>query len=155
MRITMRTDLAIRILMACAVNAEAVLRRQDIARRCHASEHHMALIINRLARLGYVETLRGRHGGVRLGQSPATITIGGVFRALEADFPIAECFTGQRSHCPLADHCKLRDALRAAQEAFIAVLDSWTLEDLVGDNAGLSTILAISGQGERIHCGAH
>ncbi len=141
MRLTIRTNLAVRVLMACAVNTGHMVRRAEIAKAANASENHLAQVVHLLAHEGYIETTRGRAGGLVLAKAPEDISIGEVFRHFEAGVPFAECFAAVDNTCPLHAVCRLRVALRAALEAFYGVLDDMTLQDLVADNAGLEALL--------------
>ncbi len=143
MRLTLRTNIAMRALMTCAVNPERVLRKSEIAAVCGASEAHLALVINQLAKTGFIKTLRGRGGGIRLSKPPEAISVGRVFRVFEADTPFAECFSAQDNHCPLATVCTLRCALATALDAFYASLDSVSLADLTNGNTGLERLLML------------
>ncbi len=143
MRLTTRTNLAMRALMFCAVNGDRIVRKHEIALGCNASENHLAQVVNTLAQRGFVETHRGRAGGLRLAREPAGITVGSVFRAFETGLPFAECFDPESNTCPLTASCRLRVALAAALEAFYAALDQITLHDLVQDNSGLETMLRL------------
>lgn len=147
MRLTIRTNLAMRVLMACAVNRDHMVRRAEIAKATNASENHLAQVVHLLANEGYISTTRGRAGGISLARKPGEITIGGVFRHFEAGVPFAECFTGADNTCPLAAKCRLRTALTAALDAFYAVLDGMTLQDLVEDNDGLEALLRLPDPG--------
>ncbi|APX22602.1 MAG: Rrf2 family transcriptional regulator [Rhodobacteraceae bacterium] len=142
MRVTKRTNIAVRVLMHCAANAGRLVTKAEIARRCNASENHLAQVINQLAQLGYLHTQRGRNGGLELSRPADQIRIGDVFRALEAPVPLAECFADVDNTCPLTDACRLRIALTDAASAFYATLDPITLDALVCDNAPLMDILA-------------
>ncbi|MDO6585681.1 Rrf2 family transcriptional regulator [Salipiger sp. 1_MG-2023] len=142
MRVTKRTNIAIRVLMHCAVNHGRLVTKSEIAQRCNASENHLAQVINQLAQLGYLHTRRGRNGGLELGRPADQIRVGDVFRALEAPVPLAECFADVDNTCPLTDACRLRVALTDAANAFYATLDPITLDALVCDNAPLIDILA-------------
>lgn len=142
MRLTMRTDLALRILMFCAVNEGRVVRKVDIAQACDASENHLAQVIQALAQTGYIDTLRGRSGGMRLGRSPASINVGDVCRRFEGEFAFVPCFHEEDCSCPLRKACALRGLLAQAVEAFYSTLDSMTISDLVKGNAALHQLLA-------------
>ncbi len=145
MRITKRSNIAMRVLMFCAVQPGRLTTKAAIAARCNTSESHLAQIINQLAQLGYLETQRGRNGGVMLGQPAEVIVIGDVFRDIEAGVPLAECFADVDNTCPLTSACRLREAIGAAAEAFFAHLDTITLDALVCDNIALEHILAPAG----------
>lgn len=144
MRMTTRTDLAIRALMVCAVNRGRSVRKQDIAAACNASAHHVAQVVHMLGRLGLLATRRGRTGGLALGRPAEAIRLGEVFRAFESDIPFAECLGPGTPACPLAGSCRMRDALAAALDAFHAALDRLTLADLVDCNAPLERLLSLA-----------
>ncbi len=140
MRITKRTNIAIRVLMFCAANMDRLVTKSEIAARCNTSESHLAQVINRLAQLDYLHTQRGRSGGITLSREPDQIVIGDVFRQLESHTPIAECFADVDNTCPLIGACRLRLAIADAAEAFFAQLDEVTLEALVCGNDALFEI---------------
>lgn len=142
MRITKRTNLAMRVLMFCAVNPDRIINKAQIARCCNASENHLGHVVNQLGQFGYLDTLRGRRGGVKLARKPSQISIGEVFRKFEANVPVAECFAGRSDNtCPLAPVCRLRENIGCAVEAFYAHLDGVMLDSLVDGNAGLNELL--------------
>jgi len=141
MRLTTRTDLAVRVLMQCAVNAGRQQRSADIAEACHVSVNHLMQVVPVLHRNGFVQATRGRAGGVCLARDPAEISLGAVFRIFESGLPFAECFNPDGNSCPLIRHCRMRPALEAALNAFYENLDGITLADLVADNPGLHSFL--------------
>lgn len=144
MRLTTRTNLALRTLMFCAVNANTLVRKADAARAINASENHLAQVINKLGQDGFVTTQRGRNGGFHLARPAHAISVGEVFRTFEQGLPFIECFSDLNT-CPLKAHCVMRPHLSRAVEAFYAALDDLTLSDLVSCNAGLETLLTIEG----------
>lgn len=141
MRITKRTNIAVRLMMFCAANPDRLVTKSEIALCCNISENHLAQVINQLSQLGYLNTQRGRNGGMTLARSAADIRIGDVFRHIEGDLPIAECFADADNTCPLTEACRLRLALVDAVDAFYAQLDDVTLDALVCDNVDLMRIL--------------
>lgn len=143
MRLTIRTNLAARTLMFCAANDGHLVRTSDIARRCNASSNHVARVVQQLQCAGYLETVRGRTGGLRLAKAMQEISIGAVFRIFETEIPFAECFDPERNTCPLAATCRLRSYVERALEAFYRELDSVTLQDLVQGNCGLIELLSL------------
>lgn len=142
MRLTRHTDNALRALIYLAIHSgEEPSRTTDIARRMGMSEDHLAKVIARLAQLGYVETLRGRIGGVRLARPAADINIGEVVRGTEDNLNLVECFDPATNQCPIAPACALAPALDEALTAFFAVLDRYTLADLSAKPRALSALL--------------
>lgn len=143
MRLTVRTNLAMRTLMFCAVNDGQTVQKRQVASCCNASEAHLGVVINQLSHSGFVETIRGRKGGIRLACAPSEVRVGSVFRIFEAGTPFTECFDGAENQCPIVDACRLRNALGKALDAFYAALDDITLQDLVEDNIPLEHLLAM------------
>lgn len=141
MRITKRTNIAMRLLMYCAVNNGRLVTKSEIAECCNISENHLAQVINQLSQLGYLHTQRGRNGGMSLGRPASEIQIGDVFRDVEGDLPMVECFADADNTCPLTSACRLRVALADAAQAFFSSLDGIALEALICDNADLLRIL--------------
>ncbi|WP_425090403.1 RrF2 family transcriptional regulator [Tropicimonas sp. S265A] len=141
MRLTTRTNLAMRTLMYCAVNTGRNIRTSEVAKATNASENHLGQVINMLGQKGFIETVRGRGGGIRLARDPEDITVGGVFRVFEAGVPFAECFADDCT-CPLVSVCRLKGALGEALTAFYRSLDKITLSSLVKDNSGLKTLFS-------------
>ena len=141
MRITKRTNIAVRLLMFCAANPDRLVTKAEIAKVCNVSENHLAQVINQLGQQGFLNTQRGRNGGMTLAKSADEIRIGEVFRNIEGELPIAECFADNDNTCPLTDACRLKMALTDAAQAFYASLDDITLEALVCDNMDLMKIL--------------
>ena len=144
MRLTIKTNLAMRTLMFCAVNGDRVVRKAEVAEGCNASEAHLGVVINQLGQARFIETIRGRGGGIRLNKAPEEITVGQVFRVFESGVPFAECFDKKRNTCPISLSCRLRSLLGVALDAFYAELDRVTLRDLVEGNTALEEILELA-----------
>ena len=131
MRLTIHTDYALRMLMLLAIESGSLHTIDDIACRYRISRSHLMQIARRLVRAGFVESVRGRHGGLRLGSVAKSINLGAVVRATEENFTLAECFNQQRNACAISSVCGLRQPLEEALHAFLAVLDRYSLDDLV------------------------
>ncbi len=141
MRITKRTNIAIRLMMYCAAHGDRLVTKSEIAKVCNVSENHLAQVINQLSQLKYLRTQRGRNGGMSLARPAAEIRIGQVFRHVEGGLPIAECFADADNTCPLVKACRLKLALADAAQAFYASLDDITLDALICENDELMQIL--------------
>jgi Rrf2 family nitric oxide-sensitive transcriptional repressor len=147
MRLTQHTDYALRLLIALAVVAhrapgtgETVTIR-DVAERYGISRHHLMKVTNDLTRLGMVEGLRGRGGGVRLARPADQVSIGSVVRALEGRGDLVECFNAATDTCLISPACGLKGVLAQAQGAFLAVLDAHSLADVIRQPAALEALL--------------
>lgn len=143
MRLTTRTNLAMRTLMYCAVNPDQIVRKHEVAAACGASENHLAQVIHLLARQGFLRTLRGRAGGLMLARPAQEIRVGSVFRVFEGVLPFTEC-SDKAGHCPLVGACRLKCVLSDAIEGFYKSLDAVSLDDLVGGNTDLALLLKVA-----------
>ena len=131
MRLTSFTDYTLRSLMYLGMNRDKLVTIQEIADLHDISKNHLTKVIHQLGASGLVETVRGRHGGLRLNREPEDINIGEVVRDSESDFYIAECFEADPGHCAFLRDCALKHKLSEATEAFLHVLDGMTLADIL------------------------
>ncbi|MEV6242562.1 Rrf2 family transcriptional regulator [Lentzea sp. NPDC051838] len=133
MRLTKSTDIALRIVMRLAVADEPATTR-EVAEAMGVQYTHAAKVVAQLQHLGVVEARRGRGGGLALTEAGRSSSIGFLVRELEGNGDVVDC-EGEVP-CPLSSACRLRRALRQAQEAFYASLDPLRVEDLVADPTG-------------------
>ena len=130
MRLSLFSDYSLRVLMFAALKAD-VFQVQEVAAAYGISRHHLVKVVHNLAQLGYLETRRGRGGGIRLGRPAADIRIGKLVRETEAEPALVECFDAATNTCRLIGNCRLKGVLAEAMAAFYERLDQQTLEDLV------------------------
>ncbi|WP_088068415.1 RrF2 family transcriptional regulator [Gottfriedia luciferensis] len=137
MRLTNYSDYSLRVLIFLSSEPrEKLVNIKDIAEVYKISKNHLMKIIYNLGKMGYIETIRGRNGGIRLAKLPSEINIGEVIRKTEEDFNIVECF-GDDNACVISPVCSLKHILNKALQQFIQVLDQYTLEDIVKNNGVL------------------
>lgn len=129
--------------MYCALHPGQVVRVEDVAVAFGISKAHLLKSARQLGQLGYLNTIRGRSGGVQLGMAPERIRIGAVVRDLEGDSEVVECFNPATNTCPLAGECRLTGLFHQSLEAFFAELDKVTLWDLVRDGDRLRERLPV------------
>jgi Rrf2 family nitric oxide-sensitive transcriptional repressor len=144
MRLTLHTDYALRVLMHVALKGEALATIPEIAGAFAISRGHVMKVVHRLGQAGYLETLRGKGGGLRLARAPDRINLGAVVRTMENELGVVGCLQGPEGYCRLESGCVLRGALGAATAAFLAVLDGYTLADLVRPRRALARLLALA-----------
>ena len=130
MRLTSFTDLALRLLMYAAAHEDRLITIEKASAVCGVSRAHLMKVANSLTRAGLLKAVRGRSGGLTLAKPPGKIRLGDVVRATEPDFALVECF-GARNRCIITRRCRLRGILREGLNAFNAVLDAYTLADLM------------------------
>jgi Rrf2 family nitric oxide-sensitive transcriptional repressor len=143
MRLTVYTDYALRVLMYLALKPDGLATIAEIAESYGISKNHLMKVTHQLGVAGYVETVRGRAGGLRLAKSVEAIGIGEVVRYTEPDMAIVTCFKPIDAPCVIRPCCVLRRALEKARAAFIGVLDDYTLGDLVQPRGRLAGLLGI------------
>lgn len=130
MRLTRFSDYSLRVLIHLGLNGGRQVSIREIAQAYGISEAHLMKVVHGLAQHGYVATTRGRGGGLKLARPAETIRIGAVIRDTEDDMALTECFSSGNT-CPIAGPCGLQSMLREALDAFLAVLDRHTLDDLL------------------------
>ncbi|HMM15458.1 MAG TPA: Rrf2 family transcriptional regulator [Parvibaculum sp.] len=143
MRLTTFTDYCLRVLTYVGMKDEKVATIEEVSRHYGISRNHVMKVVLRLSQLGYLATSRGKGGGMRLAMEPAKINIGVLVRQMEDDIILVECFQGDGCTCRIAPACVLRTALHEALDAFLAVLDSYTLADLLQPRAKLAKLLSL------------
>lgn len=131
MRLTLHTDFALRLLMLLALEPGELHTIAEVARRYGVSRNHLVKVAQTLIQAGFVESVRGRRGGLRLAKKPAEIGLGAVVRATEDNFALVECFDRKRNCCVVMPACGLRQPLEQAVSAFLSTLDGYTLADTV------------------------
>ncbi|WKB55397.1 Rrf2 family transcriptional regulator [Eleftheria terrae] len=141
MKLTAFTDYCLRVLIYLAAQAPRRATIAAIAQAYGVSEHHLTKVVHFLGKEGWVATVRGKGGGLGLALPPTQVSIGEVVRRAEGPAVPAECFDRERGACAIAPACRLRQALREAVDAFHAVLDGYTLEDLMGSRQALVQLL--------------
>lgn len=130
MHLSTFTDYSLRVLMYLGKQAGRLATIGEIAQVHAISQNHLMKVVHQLGRAGYIETVRGKGGGIRLARAPDEIVLGEAIRRSESDFALVECFkTG--SNCRNRPDCRLGSVLDEALAAMFGVLDRYTLADLL------------------------
>ena len=148
---TLHSDYALRLLIRLAVEPDDVHTIESISHRYGISQHHLGKVAQTLVQAGFVESVRGRRGGLRLACGADEIRLGDVMRATEQDFALVECFDPEAGGCAIAGACGLQRVLREALAAFFEVIDRHTLADLVArpkDRTLLRRVFATALEGQ-------
>ncbi len=136
MELTSFTDYSLRVLMFLAKHQTRRSSIDEMADFYKVSRHHLAKIVKRLSDLGYLETVRGKRGGVSLAQSPESINLAKVIRETEPHFNLVECFSKESAgKCVIDGSCELKGVLFAARGQFFAHLEKYTLADVMVKSA--------------------
>ncbi len=139
MKLTTQTDYALRMLMFLATH-DGSQKIDDIARTYAISKNHLMKVAQRLVSAGFVNSQRGRGGGLTLARDPGEINIGAVVRATETTDQFVECQMRSDNNCILTPVCGLKPILADAVAAFLGHLDQFTLADISKDRRDLSRI---------------
>ncbi|MCB1207727.1 MAG: Rrf2 family transcriptional regulator [Verrucomicrobiales bacterium] len=135
MKLSLFSDYSLRVLMFAALKGSS-FSIQDVAESFQISRNHLVKVVNFLAKLGYLDTRRGRGGGIELGMAPEEIRVGLLVRRTENSPVIVECFDPKTNTCPINGNCRLKGVLAQAVEAYYTALDRYTVRDLVAGAAG-------------------
>ena len=139
MRLSVQTDYALRTLMYLAAH-DGHHSISEIAGQYGISKNHLMKVAQRLAAEGFVDSVRGRSGGLLLNQPAETINVGNVVRTFEEYGAFVECFDATSGGCVVTPVCGLRHVLADGIEAFLQYLDGFTIADLVGDKARFRSV---------------
>ncbi|WP_019960701.1 RrF2 family transcriptional regulator [Woodsholea maritima] len=151
MRLTRYTDYALRVLIYLAVHDETLHTIQELADIYGVSKNHLMKIVHNLSSANYIDSVRGRTGGIRLAKAPEEINLGILIRHTEDDLAIVECFSAPTNHCVLTPQCHLQSVVSEALSAFLAVFDRYTLADLVANRSCLKSLFSQLGLDETGH----
>jgi Rrf2 family nitric oxide-sensitive transcriptional repressor len=135
------TDYAMRVLLYLGTRSDRLCSIAEIARAYRISQNHLMKVVNQLARGGYVASVRGRYGGIKLARAPDEINVGRLVRETEDGFRLLDC-----DSCLIASACGLTGVVKEALGAFMAVLDGYTVADLMVSRRDLARLFADSGE---------
>lgn len=141
-RLTNYTDYSLRMLIYLgSMKEEKLASIQEIANAYQISKNHLMKVTHELGKKGYIDTIRGRNGGLRLAMNPEEINIGKIVRSTEEDFNLVECFDKENNTCIISPACRLKHVLHDALSAYFEVLDGYTLADLIINDQTLRHLL--------------
>ncbi|MEK3906809.1 Rrf2 family transcriptional regulator [Oceanobacillus sp. FSL W7-1309] len=144
MQLKKYTDYALRVLIYTGTKPNDELASiKEISEVFNISQHHLGKIVFELNKMGLLETIRGRNGGIRLAKPASEINVGLLVRSLESDFNLLECFDKGTNHCVITPACTLKHALNKALYAFFKVLDEYTVQDLISNEEELRALMGM------------
>jgi Rrf2 family nitric oxide-sensitive transcriptional repressor len=143
MELSTYSDYSLRVLMQAALRSPQRVTVEEVARTFGISRHHLVKIVHDLGRNGYLQTQRGIGGGFTLARAPEEIRVGAVVRLCEETEAVIECVDRLNHPCRIFPACRLKGVLDEAAAAFFAVLDGYTLADLVKQPSKMRAVLQI------------
>ena len=141
MHLTQFSDYSLRLAIYLACRPERAVSAEEVSRAFGISRHHIVKVVLTLTELGVVEAQRGRGGGMRLAMRPEEINVGWLIRRTEPHLNLVECFDSETNTCPIAPACGVKGVLQRAQQAFLGVLDTYNLEQILTRRHDLVTLL--------------
>lgn len=143
MQITYFSDYSLRVLLYLAVKEEKAFIA-EISDALGTSRHHLKKAVHNLIKLGYVNSIRGKTGGILLAVPAESIHIGNVLQQLEPHMDIVECFNQEKDSCPITPVCRMKRAFGEAKDAFLQALNKYSLADLVENKKAMARYMAFS-----------
>lgn len=133
MQLTLYSDYSLRVLLYLSQTKNDRSTIIEIANFYNISKNHLVKVVHRLAQLGYITSIQGKGGGIKLARDADKINIGDVIRKTEQHFHIVECFDAKNNTCIITSSCRLKKILSQAMEAFFNVLDQYNLQECSKD----------------------
>ncbi len=149
MQLTLYTDYSLRVLIYLGLYPERLVTINEIAESYNISRNHLVKVVHHLGQVGFIQTVRGKGGGMRLAHPPEEINIGAVVRSTESNFDLVECFDMEKNTCPIEPACAIKGILAQANARFMDVLDSYSLAPVLGAAPRLKVLLKPLEQAER------
>ncbi|MEQ1741288.1 MAG: Rrf2 family transcriptional regulator [Candidatus Nitrotoga sp.] len=143
MQFTHFTDYSLRTLIYLGAQQSTLATISEVAEKYGISQSHLTKVVHQLANRGYIQTTRGKGGGMRLARLPQLINIGDVVRDMEENTNLVECFNAKKQSCPLLPACTLKSVLAEARKNFFDTLDRYTLADLLTNKSSLKKIIEL------------
>jgi Rrf2 family nitric oxide-sensitive transcriptional repressor len=141
MQLSLHADFACRVLIYLATMDREKTSIDEIASAYGISKNHLVKVVHQLGKLGFIETTRGRGGGICLARPPGDIAIGDVIRKTESNLDIVECLNADTNTCPITSVCGLKPWLAQATQAFLKTLDGVSLADITRNRKRLNSVL--------------
>lgn len=142
MQLTRHTDFSLRVLIYLSLNkSEELVTINEISDHFEILKNHLTKVVNHLAQKGYIDTVRGKNGGLRLAKKPADIKLGDVVQSMEMNLDVVDC---SKPLCPLINNCKLKHILNEAKHSFLKTLNNYTVEDLNTEPEIIKSLLHFS-----------
>lgn len=143
MQLTLHTDYALRVLIYLAQKKDGLTTISEIADFYRISRNHLVKVVHHLSTENFIQTTRGKHGGMRLARAPEMISVGDVVRRMEPNFNIVECFSAESQPCTIISVCALKEVLYRAGNEFLGVLDKYTVADATAQNERAEHIFSV------------
>ena len=146
MQLTLYTDYSLRVLIYLSLNRERTSTISEIAEFYQISRNHLVKVVHNLSQKGYINSTRGKGGGLVLADDPKTVNVGKVVRDTEPNFHIVDCFNEETTPCSVEPLCKLKGILGTALGQFLQVLDQYTIADMLADPETGEAIVSLDPQ---------
>ncbi len=143
MQLTRYTDYSLRVLIYLSLNRDRSATISEIADFYQISRNHLVKVVHNLSLKKYINSSRGKGGGLRLAHEPKDIIVGAVIRDTEPNFHIAECFPEPHENCAVESICQLKKIFSLAAENFLSTLDGYTVADIIADTTEVESSVGL------------
>lgn len=130
MHLSKFTDYSFRILIFLGSRPNELFTVEELSSILDLSAHHVKKIIYKLVKNNYLESSKGRNGGIKFVVDPKDINLGELFEIMEDNLNIVECFSNENKCC-INHNCRLRPILNDSLKAFKTSLSKYTLNDII------------------------
>jgi len=113
--------------MVLIAQSNEKLNVTQIAEQILSSRHHVAKVLQRLAKNEFISSNRGPSGGFILNKNPEEITLLDIYEAIEGKFQVQDC-PGNKSKCPFAS-CIFGDLSQRVSREILDYLSNKRLSD--------------------------
>lgn len=143
MKLTNFCDYSLRVLIFLGIKGE-LSSIGEISGVYDISKNHVVKVVHNLVKLGYIHSVQGKNGGIKLALPPEEINLGRVVEQVEPDFNLVECFGDREDNCCISPACRLKNFFRLAQRAFLDTLKSYNLSDIIKNRSSLLSLVGAS-----------
>lgn len=140
MKLTNFCDYSLRVLIFLGIKNEKS-SISEISEAYGISRNHIVKVVHNLAKLGYIQSIQGKNGGIRLALPPEDINLGKIVEQVEPDFNLVECFGDREDKCCISPACRLKGLFRQAQRAFLDSLENYSLSDIIKNKSSLLSLV--------------
>lgn len=137
MQLTRFTDYGLRTLMYVAARAENSASVKEVAEHYGISRNHLVKVVHRLSQLGYIETTKGKGGGIKIAKDAEKLRLGDLIKQLEPNMNMVECFDAKTNTCRITGSCQLKHYLFEATQNFIDTMNRYTLANTMPNTEAL------------------
>jgi len=115
--------------MIIIARSDKQLNALELSIRTESSKHHLAKVLQRLTKAGFIYSSRGPNGGFVMRKKPEEITMLDIYEAIEGK--VEDCSCGlQKQVCP-SNKCIINNLVNRMTTEFVTYFKSQTIKDFI------------------------